>query len=196
MNADDLIASSAIAAVVSDPRQKDNPIVTCNDAFIALTGFGKKDIIGRNCRFLTGPDTEPWLSEALRTGIRLEQPTMVEILNYKKDGTPFRNAVMVAPIFDSEGKLEYFLGSQVELQEDKPRANDVRRKHAYDRIEALSPRQKQILIEMARGKLNKQIAYELDLSERTIKMHRSALFKGLDVRTTADAIRVAVEAGF
>lgn len=192
----DLIASSAIAAVVSDPNLPDNPIVACNEAFVALTGFERDEILGHNCRFLVGPGTEPWLTETLRTGIRHRQPTMVEILNYKKDGTPFRNAVMVAPIFDADGKLQYFLGSQVEIAEDKARANDERRKHAHERIEQLSPRQREILIEMARGKLNKQIAYDLNLSERTIKMHRAALFRALGAKTSADAIRFAIEAGF
>ena len=196
MSADDLIAASGIAAVVSNPRLPDNPIVACNDAFLALTGFDKDEVIGRNCRFLRGPETEPWLSEALRTGIRLRQPTMVEILNYRKDGTPFRNAVMVAPIFDFRGELEYFLGSQVELADDRPRANDTRRRHAHERIQNLTPRQREILIEMARGRLNKQIAHDLDLSERTIKMHRSAMIRALGVQTGADAIRIAVEAGF
>jgi PAS domain S-box-containing protein len=196
MNPSDLIASSAVAAVVSNPRLPDNPIVACNDAFIALTGYSRDEIIGSNCRFLAGPETEPWLTESLRTGIKMQRPTMVEILNYKKDGTPFRNAVMVAPIFDANGELEYFLGSQVELEEDRARASDERRKNAHDRIEQLSPRQREILIEMAKGKLNKQIAYDLNLSERTIKMHRSAVLKSLGVRTTADAIRVAIEAGY
>ncbi len=196
MTAEDLIASSAIAAVVSNPRLPDNPIVACNDAFLALTGFGRDEIIGRNCRFLRGPDTEPWLSEALRTGIRLRQPTMVEILNFKKDGTPFRNAVMVAPIFDAAGEVEYFLGSQVEIEDSRARTNDLRRRHAYEKIQRLTPRQLEVLIELARGRLNKQIAHDLDLSERTIKMHRSALLKALDVETSADAIRIAVEAGY
>jgi len=196
MSPSDLIASSAVAAVVSNPRLPDNPIVACNDAFIALTGYSRDEIIGSNCRFLAGPETEPWLTESLRTGIKMQRPTMVEILNYKKDGTPFRNAVMVAPIFDANGELEYFLGSQVELEEDRARASDERRKNAHDRIEQLSPRQREILIEMAKGKLNKQIAYDLNLSERTIKMHRSAVLKSLGVRTTADAIRVAIEAGY
>ena len=121
---------------------------------------------------------------------------MVEILNYRKDGTPFRNAVMVAPIFDAAGELEYFLGSQVEISDEKVRANDERRGDAYDRIAKLSPRQREILIEMAQGKLNKQIAYDLSLSERTIKMHRAAMFRSLGVKTAADAIRVAIEAGY
>lgn len=191
-----MIATSPIAAVISDPRLPDNPIVECNDAFVALTGYSSSEIIGHNCRFLTGVGTEPWLKEVLRNGIRRRQPVMVEILNYKKDGTPFRNAVMVAPIFDATGELEYFLGSQVEIADDIARANDQRREAAHDRIAALSRRQHEVLLELAAGKLNKQIAFELGLSERTIKMHRAAVFKSLGVRTSADAIRLAIEAGY
>jgi FixJ family two-component response regulator len=73
---------------------------------------------------------------------------------------------------------------------------DAKRREAREKIETLSDRQRQILVEMAAGKLNKQIAWELGLSERTVKMHRSAVIKGLDVRTSADAIRIAVEAGY
>ncbi len=191
-----MIQSSPIAAVVSDPRLPDNPIVACNQAFCDLTGFDRAEIIGRNCRFLAGEDTEPWLTEALRTGIRNREPVLAEILNYKKDGTPFRNAVMVAPIFGADGEIEYFLGSQVEIPEEQAEANQTRRKEALEQVNRLSRRQREILMLMAAGKLNKQIAYELKLSERTIKMHRSALFRALGVRTTADAIRVAIEAGF
>ncbi len=191
-----MIENSPVAAVISDPRQQDNPIVECNAAFVALTGYSRDEIIGRNCRFLSGEQTEAWLTKKLRSGIRRRQPTMVEILNYKKDGTPFRNAVMVAPIFDDAGELEYFLGSQVELAQDAEQESELRRQDAHARVDGLSSRQRQILIQMADGKLNKQIAYDLGLSERTVKMHRAALFKALGVRTSADAIRVAIEAGY
>jgi PAS domain S-box-containing protein len=191
-----MISSSPIAAVISNPRLPDNPIVECNDAFVTLTGYSREDIIGHNCRFLAGADTEPWLTETLRNGIRRRQPVMVEILNYKKDGTPFRNAVMVAPIFDADGEIEYFLGSQVEIAEDVARANDARRKAAHDTISALSSRQREVLVHLAAGKLNKQIAYELGISERTVKMHRAAVMTALGVRTNADAIRMAIEAGY
>lgn len=196
MDPSGLISASSVAAVVSDPRQPDNPIVACNDAFTALTGFAREEILGRNCRFLAGPDTEPWLTESLRTGIRLRQPVMVEILNYRKSGEPFRNAVMVAPVFDARGEAEYFIGSQVEIAADVARAGDVRRQAAHEAVARLTPRQRQVLIEMARGRLNKQIAWHLDLTERTIKMHRAALFRALGVQTSADAIRMAVEAGY
>lgn len=196
MSVNAMIGNSPIAAVISNPRLPDNPIVECNDAFVALTGYSREEIIGHNCRFLSGPDTEPWLSEMLRSGIRRRQPVMVEILNYKKDGTSFRNAVMVAPIFDEVGELEYFLGSQVEIADDVARANHARRQAAHDRIGALSPRQREVLRRLAAGKLNKQIAYELGLSERTVKMHRAAVLSALGVRTGADAIRLAIEAGY
>jgi len=190
-----MIATSPIAAVISDPRRPDNPIVECNDAFVALTGYSADEIIGQNCRFLTGPGTETELSEQLRSAIRERRPVLVEILNYKKDGPPFRNAVLVAPIFGSDGSLEYFLGSQMEVG-DAVLQRGERQAEARARIDALSPRQREVLLLMAEGNLNKQIGYSLGLSERTVKMHRAALLKALGVATTADAIRVAVEAGF
>ncbi len=190
-----MIATSPIAAVISDPRRPDNPIVECNDAFVALTGYSADEIIGQNCRFLTGPGTETELSEQLRSAIRERRPVLVEILNYKKDGTSFRNAVLVAPIFGSDGSLEYFLGSQMEVG-DAVLLRGERQAEARARIDALSPRQREVLLLMAKGNLNKQIGYSLGLSERTVKMHRAALLKALGVATTADAIRVAVEAGF
>jgi PAS domain S-box-containing protein len=191
-----MIGSSHIAAVISNPRLPDNPIVACNDAFVALSGYSRAEIIGHNCRFMAGNDTEPWLTEMLRSGIRRRQPVMVEILNYKKDGAPFRNAVMVAPIFDESGELEYFLGSQIEISADVARAYDERRDAAHARIAALSSRQREVLLQLAAGRLNKQIAYELGLSERTVKMHRAAVFAALGARTSADAIRLAIEAGY
>ena len=103
---------------------------------------------------------------------------------------------MVAPIFDARGELEYFLGSQVEIAEDVARANDARREAAYNRVAALSRRKREVLLQIAAGKLNKQIAYELGLSERTVKMHRAAVFEALGVKTSADAIRLAIEAGY
>ena len=115
-----LIEASPIASVISDPRLPDNPIVACNAAFCALTGYDEDQILGRNCRFLSGPGTEPWLTETIRQGVRDHRPVLVEILNYKRDGAPFRNAVLVAPIYDTNDELRYFLGSQVEVGDEVP----------------------------------------------------------------------------
>ena len=190
-----LIADSPIASVISNPRLPDNPIVACNALFCELTQYGPDDILGRNCRFLSGPGTEPWLSETIRASVREHRPVLVEILNYKRDGTPFRNAVLVAPMFDEDGDLEYFLGSQVELDDEAPGPSTSRRIHAAERVKALSERQRQVLKLVASGLLNKQVAGTLGLSEKTVKMHRGILMERLGVSSAATMVRVAVEAG-
>jgi PAS domain S-box-containing protein len=190
--AETLISNSKVAAVVSDPSLPDNPIVACNEAFMQLTGYRRDEIVGRNCRFLRGDRTEPEQTAMLRDAIAAHRPVMVELINYKKDGTPFRNAVMIAPLFDEAGQVAYYLGSQMAIDE----AGASRHDRARALVDGLSRRQRQILEALAKGRLNKQIAYELGLTERTIKMHRAAMLKALGVRTVAEAIRIAIEAGF
>ncbi len=189
------IRISPIAAVISDPRLPLNPIVAVNDAFCRLTGYPVDEIIGRNCKFLAGPATEPWLTERISAGVRERRPVLVEILNYKRDRTPFRNAVLVAPVFDADGELEYFLGSQVELPDDAVGPLSARHAHAVAVVKTLSPRQREILERIAAGHRSKQIAWQLSLSEKTVKMHRSLLLQKLGTTNIADAIRIAVEAG-
>jgi PAS domain S-box-containing protein len=192
-----MIENSPLAAVVSDPKQHDNPIIEVNQAFLDLTGYDRQEVLGRNCRFLCGPDTEPWLSARMGQAIKEQRPVLVELLNYRKDGSSFRNAVMIVPLFDEHGKVQYYLGSQVEVPKGEKHLNGCADgiSSARDRVELLTSRQREILIQMADGKLNKQIAFDLGLSERTVKMHRAALFRALGVKTSADAIRIAVEAG-
>ena len=190
-----LVADSPIPSVISDPRLPDNPIVACNDAFCDLTGYPVEDVVGRNCRFLSGPATEPWLTEEIRRGVREHRPVLVEILNYKRSGEPFRNAVLVAPIYDENDALLYFLGSQLEIDAAAATPSSMRRIRAAEMVKALSPRQGQVLKLVANGLLNKQIAAELNLAEKTVKMHRAILMSRLQLHTTADLIRLAVEAG-
>ncbi len=191
----DVIATNPIASVVSNPRLLDNPIIACNQAFVDLTRYGEEEILGRNCRFLAGSGTEPWLTDAIRKGVQQRKSVLVEILNYKKDGTPFRNAVVVAPIFDERNELVYFHGSQVELEEGAEAPMLTRRVRAAEKVKTLSKRQHEVLTMVAGGLRNKQIAYELGLSEKTIKMHRGLAMEKLGARSSADMIRLAVEAG-
>jgi PAS domain S-box-containing protein len=189
------IGASPIAMVISNPRTTDNPLEVANPAFCALTGYSERDIIGRNCRFLAGEGTEPWLTERIRQAVGQRRPVLVDILNYRSDGSPFRNAVLVTPLFDAEGELAWFLGSQVDLGADSPPQFEARRARAAIMVKTLPPRQRQVLELMGKGLLNKQIAWELKLSEKTVKMHRALLLERLGVATSADAIRIAVEAG-
>lgn len=190
-----LVTDSPIASIISDPRLPDNPIVACNPAFSELTGYPPKEVVGRNCRFLSGPGTEPWLTDEIRRGVREHCPVLVEILNYKRSGQPFRNGVLVAPIYDEQDALLYFLGSQVEIDTDATALSSMHRIRAAEMVKALSPRQGQVLKLVASGLLNKQIAGELGLTEKTVKMHRAILMNRLGLHTSASLIRLAVEAG-
>ena len=190
-----LVTDSPVPSVISDPRLPDNPIVACNQPFCDLTGYPREEVIGRNCRFLSGPATEPWLTEEIRRGVREHRPVLVEILNYKRNGQPFRNAVLVAPIYDEDDALLYFLGSQLEIDAHAAAPTSMRRIRAAEMVKSLSRRQGQVLKLVASGLLNKQIAAELELAEKTVKMHRAILMERLGLNTTADLIRLAVEAG-
>ena len=189
------IGLSPIATVISNPRRPDNPLEVANPAFCALTGYSESEIVGRNCRFLAGELTEPWISNRIRDAIASRRPVLVDILNYRRDGSQFRNGVLVTPLFDEEGNLTWFLGSQVELGPDSPAQFDARRSRAVSLVKSLPDRRRQVLELMSRGLLNKQIAWELKISEKTVKMHRALLLEQLGVATSADAIRIAVEAG-
>src|SRR5205809_1278795 len=112
------IVVSPIATVITNPRRSGNPVEVVNPAFSALTGYSEQEIMGRNCRFLAGQGTEPWITERIRDAIRTRHSVLVDILNYRRDGTPFRNGVLVTPLYDDEGELAWFLGSQVELEAD------------------------------------------------------------------------------
>jgi PAS domain S-box-containing protein len=196
MPLDDMIRTSPVAAVITNPRLPDNPIIECNEGFIALTGYSRDEILGRNCRFLAGQGTESESTKKLRDAIHRQQPLITQILNYRKDGTPFRNAVMIAPTFDAAGVLEYYIGSHMEITTATPQPKAVGRDEAIALVAALSRRQREVLTLMAAGKLSKHIAQEIGLSVRTVELYRLAVLKALEVRTAADAIRIAIEAGY
>jgi PAS domain S-box-containing protein len=187
------IRLSPIASIVTDPKAGDNPIIAANSAFEQLTGYCEDELIGRNCRILAGPETDSAKSSVLRQAVATASALIVELVNYRKDGTKFLNAIMIAPVLNDERALAYFVGSQMEVdqaQTGKTRAS------AKERVSLLTPQQQTVLRLMARGLRNRQIGAELGLTEKTIKMHRGALVKRLGVTSSVEALRLAVEAGF
>ncbi len=190
----DAIAASPLPMVASNPRKPDNPLEVVNAAFCTLTGYTEAEILGRNCRFLTGPGTQPAATQAIRDAVASHRPVLVEVLNYRRDGAAFRNGVTITPLLGDDG-VAWFLGSQVDLGPEPERAFTALQTRAAEIVGRLPTRRRQVLALMARGLLNKQIAWELKLSEKTVKMHRALLLEQLQVATSADAIRLAIEAG-
>ena len=190
---DALIASiraTPFATIVTDNRQPDNPIIAANEPFTQLTGYSQEEILGRNCRFLAGRGTEPDARSALRASIANAEPIVVQLTNYKKDRSTFRNAVMIAPVRDSAGNVILFVGSQMEVNATD--CTGLRREHARSRIATLTPRQREILELVGRGFMSKQIAYMLNISVKTVETHRASAMRKLKLRTTADLVRYAV----
>jgi PAS domain S-box-containing protein len=101
-----------MSVVFSDPSLPDNPMIFVSDEFEDQTGYTPEEAIGRNCRFLQGPDTNPHAIEAIRQGLQAETRFTIDILNYRKDGSPFLNRLRIRPIYDGEGRLMFFAGAQ------------------------------------------------------------------------------------
>ncbi|MFD2741404.1 PAS domain-containing protein [Sulfitobacter aestuarii] len=111
---------------ITDPTLPDNPIVYANQAFTELTGYALEEIVGRNCRFLQGPDTTPDSIETVRKILSERRVDTVEILNYRKDGTSFVNALQIGPINDENGELVYFFGSQLDISARRRKERESR----------------------------------------------------------------------
>ncbi|MBO1073990.1 histidine kinase famiy protein [Roseomonas marmotae] len=101
--------------ILTDPNLPDNPVVFANRAFEDLTGYRQEEIVGRNSRFLQGVQTDREKVAELREAIAEKRPISAELLNYRKDGTPFWNGLFIAPVYDKAGRLLYFFASQLDV---------------------------------------------------------------------------------
>lgn len=106
------IDATVNGVVITDNRQPDNPIIYCNQAFEDLTGYSHDEIIGHNCRFLQGKDREQPQRGIIRETIERGDHCNLEIKNYRKDGTPFWNQLVISPVKDQEGQVTHFIGIQ------------------------------------------------------------------------------------
>lgn len=130
------IAASSNSILIADARKPDIPIIYCNPAFEKLTGYSAEEVIGRNCRFLQGPDTDSAELDKLRSSLRSGTEIQVVLKNYRKDKTPFWNELMVSPILDNEGKLTHFIGVQNDIS--KRVAAETALQESEERLRAIT----------------------------------------------------------
>ena len=97
--------------VLSDPKLPDNPIVFASGDFYTMTGYTSKEVLGRNCRFLQGPGTDPRAVEVIRKAIATGSDATVCLLNYKADGTPFWNNFFIAALRDSDNNIVNYVST-------------------------------------------------------------------------------------
>lgn len=108
--------------VISDPSVPDNPIVYASQGFLSLTGYSLEEVLGRNCRFLQGPLTDPRAVEKIRRGIEKGEDTTIVLLNYRKDGSTFWNQFFIAALRDGDGNIVNYLGVQCKVSEEYAKA--------------------------------------------------------------------------
>ncbi|WP_433691534.1 histidine kinase famiy protein [Herbaspirillum seropedicae] len=101
--------------IVSDPNRPDNPIVFVNNAFINMTGYSSAEVVGKNCRFLQGPETDRSVVAEVRRAVAERREIATELLNYRKNGSTFWNALFISPVYDQQGNLKYFFSSQLDI---------------------------------------------------------------------------------
>jgi PAS domain S-box-containing protein len=101
-----------MSVVISNPALPDNPMIYVSEEFELQTGYGPDEAVGRNCRFLQGPDTDPHAVQAIREALKARTTFTIDILNYRKNGDPFMNRLRIRPLFDEDGALLYYVGAQ------------------------------------------------------------------------------------
>nr|AML76495.1 putative LOV domain-containing protein [Adiantum raddianum] len=101
--------------VLANPHLPDTPIVHASEMFLRLTGYSREEVVGRNCRFLQGPETDCKAIQLLRECLRAEKSCTVKVLNYRKDRTPFWNLLHIAPVRSNGGKVAFFVGVQLDV---------------------------------------------------------------------------------
>jgi len=123
---------------LTDPNQPDNPIVFANKAFLDLTGYEEHEILGRNCRFLQGAETDRDAVAELRAAIDAKEAIALELINYRRDGSSFWNAVFVAPVLGPDGELLYFFASQLDVTRRRESEQSFRQAQKMEAIGQLT----------------------------------------------------------
>jgi PAS domain S-box-containing protein len=131
------VLATPTGIVVCDPNLPDCPVIYANPAFYRITGYSEEEVIGRNCRFLQGPGTNPRHIKALREAIGNGKAINVEIVNHRKDGSRFVNELHLSPIFGDDGEVRYIFGIQHDVSAREQFARDAERaRRAAERANA------------------------------------------------------------
>ncbi|KAK4146040.1 uncharacterized protein C8A04DRAFT_35316 [Dichotomopilus funicola] len=105
------------AFCLTDPLRPDNPIVCASDGFLSMSGYPRRDLIGKNCRLLQGPGTDPEAIRRLSQAAAAGKPVTELLLNYKPDGAPYWNLLFICPLME-RGNVRYSLGAQINVSEN------------------------------------------------------------------------------
>ncbi|GJD32712.1 Blue-light-activated protein [Methylobacterium adhaesivum] len=179
------VETTRMPMIVTDPHQADNPIIFVNRAFERMTGYTRDELIGTNCRFLQGPETDREVVTELRLAIAEQREFSTEIINYRRDGSSFWNALFVSPVFNRSGDLVYFFGSQLDVSRRRDAEESL---HQAQKMESL-------------GQLTGGIAHDFNNLLQVISGHNEVMLALIDhptidvarMRRAGEAVRDASE---
>ncbi|WP_293353169.1 MULTISPECIES: PAS domain S-box protein [unclassified Microcoleus] len=130
---DRAMAATSTGVTIADATKPEYPIIYCNPAFESMTGYRREEILGKNCRFLQGSDTDSEALEIIRQALTTESECQVILKNYRKDRTVFWNALSISPVRDKTGKLTHFIGVQRDITDRKQAEESLRNSEAQSR---------------------------------------------------------------
>jgi len=132
----EVLEATGAGIAVLDARQTGTPLIYCNPAFEEMTGYAAAELAGRSLGLLRGPDTDPRTADTLRRALDEGTPAALEILNYRKDGTPFWNALSLRPVRDAAGTVRWLVGSSIDITRQRRSEQDLR--DAQDQLTRLA----------------------------------------------------------
>lgn len=109
------IKASQQSFVITDPSLQDNPIVYASDGFLTLTGYNRDQVLGRNCRFLQGEESNQTKVASIRKAVTNGDDATITFINYMADGTPFWNKLFVAALRDAQNNIVNYIGVSVKV---------------------------------------------------------------------------------
>ncbi|NJC34591.1 PAS domain S-box-containing protein [Sphingomonas jejuensis] len=176
------IEMTRMPMILTDPHQADNPIVFANKAFLDLTLYEEAEVLGRNCRFLQGAQTDRQAVTQLREAIERKDSIALELLNYRRDGSPFWNAVFIGPVYDVQGTLLYFFASQLDVtrrRESEKSAMQAQKMEAVGQLTAGLAHDFNNLLQVVNGNLELlESQLEGERSLRYLQRARAAAERG------------------
>jgi PAS domain S-box-containing protein len=168
------VLATSDGVVVTDPNLPDNPIVYVNPTFERITGYADEEAIGRNCRFLQGPEdaNQPGLAE-VRAALKDERGCTVVVRNLRKDGTPFWHELRSSPVLNGDGRLENFIGVQTDVtglrraEEERERLREREREREREAA-ALAEERRKVSIE-----LHDRVAHSMAIVRQNLELHEA-----------------------
>ncbi len=169
------IDEAPVGISISDPDLDDNPLIYVNDAFVEMTGYPREEVLGDNCRFLQGENTDPETVASIREAVDADEPISVDIRNYRRDGTEFWNHLEVAPVRDGSGDVVNWVGFQHDIT---GRKNRQRQLQVLDRVLRHNIRNDMNVIQgraetirsMASGEVEASAGRIVDTSDRLLEL--------------------------